>query len=270
VLIPSGLGIRQGRTDAREPTAVKPVAEEHVYATLPHVSPQVAAMIQLQLLTGMRPGEVLIMRGCDLDTSGELWTYTPASHKTEHHGRERIIHLGPRSQEILQPFLKHDLNAYLFSPHEAEQTRRANVHTKRRTPISYGNRPGTNRRTNPKRKPQLCYTVASYRRAIERGCHKAFSPPEHLRPKLLENGKRESQTQFLARLTPAEKDQLQAWHHEHHWHPNQLRHTAATRLRKQFGIEAARVVLGHSSAVVTEIYAEVDREKASQIMGRVG
>ncbi len=54
------------------------------------------------------------------------------------------------------------------------------------------------------------------------------------------------------------------------WHPNQLRHSAATSLRKQFGLDAARVILGHSSPVVTEVYAELDREKACSIMAKIG
>jgi hypothetical protein len=41
-----------------------------------------------------------------------------------------------------------------------------------------------------------------------------------------------------------------------HWHPNQLRHAAATTIRKQFGLEAAQVALGHAKANTTEIYAE--------------
>jgi integrase len=38
-----------------------------------------------------------------------------------------------------------------------------------------------------------------------------------------------------------------------HWGPNQLRHTRATELRKAYGLEAARVVLGHSRADVTQV-----------------
>jgi integrase len=49
-----------------------------------------------------------------------------------------------------------------------------------------------------------------------------------------------------------------------------LRHTAATNLRKEFGIEVARVILGHASPAVTEIYAEADREKAIGAMRRIG
>ncbi len=54
------------------------------------------------------------------------------------------------------------------------------------------------------------------------------------------------------------------------WHPHQLRHNAATRLRKEFGLDTARAVLGHSSTAVTEVYAELDRDKAAHAMARIG
>jgi integrase len=54
------------------------------------------------------------------------------------------------------------------------------------------------------------------------------------------------------------------------WGPNRLRHNAATYLREQFGIEASRVILGHTSATMTEVYAEIDRSKATSIMAQVG
>jgi integrase len=54
------------------------------------------------------------------------------------------------------------------------------------------------------------------------------------------------------------------------WTPLQLRHAAGTRFRKLFGVEAARVLLGHSSAVTTEIYAERDDRGAAEAMRRVG
>ncbi len=58
-------------------------------------------MIELQLLTGMRPAEVCAMRGCDIDTSGKMWLYRPASHKTQHHGYDRTVFLGPKAQAIV-------------------------------------------------------------------------------------------------------------------------------------------------------------------------
>ncbi len=41
-----------------------------------------------------------------------------------------------------------------------------------------------------------------------------------------------------------------------HWHPHQLRHAAATRIRASHGLDAAQAILGHKHARVTEIYAE--------------
>ncbi len=55
-----------------------------------------------------------------------------------------------------------------------------------------------------------------------------------------------------------------------HWHPNQLRHAAATKLRKQFGLEAAQVCLGHSRADVTQVYAERNSDLAAKAMSVMG
>ncbi|MFV0446640.1 MAG: tyrosine-type recombinase/integrase, partial [Planctomycetaceae bacterium] len=54
------------------------------------------------------------------------------------------------------------------------------------------------------------------------------------------------------------------------WYPHRLRHTAATFIRKEFDVETARIILGHSSLKVTEIYAERDENLALAAMQRVG
>src|SRR5688572_410222 len=128
-------GLPRGRTPAKESEPVRPVPAAHIDAVLPHVSKQVAAMINLQLLTGARPGEVCAMRGCDIDTTGRLWVYVPASHKTEHHGHERHVYLGPKAQEVVKPFLQPNLQAFLFSPADAEARRLAVRHSARKTPL---------------------------------------------------------------------------------------------------------------------------------------
>jgi hypothetical protein len=51
-------GLRKGRCEAKEYAPVKPVPEAFIEAVKDHVSEQVWAMIQLQVFTGMRPGEV--------------------------------------------------------------------------------------------------------------------------------------------------------------------------------------------------------------------
>jgi hypothetical protein len=48
-------GLRRGRTSARESCPVKPVDDEVVEATLPHLPEVVADMVRIQRLTGMRP-----------------------------------------------------------------------------------------------------------------------------------------------------------------------------------------------------------------------
>ena len=55
-----------------------------------------------------------------------------------------------------------------------------------------------------------------------------------------------------------------------HWHPNQLRHSLGTEVRQKFGLEAAQVVLGHSKADVTQVYAERDQRLAVEVARQVG
>src|SRR5262249_52618172 len=109
-------GLKAGRTEAPEREGVKPVDVEVVEATLPELPAPVAAMVRLQLLTGMRAGEVMVMRGIDLNMRETVWTYTPYRHKNQHRGMDRVIHLGPKAQEVVKPFLRPNVEEYLFSP----------------------------------------------------------------------------------------------------------------------------------------------------------
>ena len=232
-------GLRRGRSEAREPEPVKPVPQNLIDAIEPYVSHQVWTLVQLQLLMAARAGELVLMRPRDIDRSGKIWVYTPTQHKTAHYGYERKIYIGPRGQAVLTPFLLRSHDTYCFSPAEAETERRAKAHAARKTPLQYGNRPGTNRQASPEQKIGDYYEVAAYRRVITRGCDRAFPPPQ-----------------------PLDEKERKAWQKVHRWHPHQLRHNAATNLRKEFGLEAARIILGHRSAAITEVYAELDQQKA--------
>lgn len=75
------------------------------------------------------------------------------------------------------------------------------------------------------------YTSSSFRRAIHRACERAGLQP---------------------------------------WAPNQLRHTRATEIQRQFGVEAARTVLGHASSETTSIYVERDINLAVRIAQEIG
>jgi integrase len=266
--------LKLGKTDAPEPEPVKPVGEGHVRATLDRggLGRQVRAMVELQLVTGMRPGEVVVMRTGDVDTTGPVWTYAPASHKTAHHGHARLIYIGPKGQEILRRWLRPDLGAYLFQPAEAEAERRAELSKKRETPLSCGNRPGTNRRRRPEVAPGERYDVGTYRRAIERACEVAFGMPAELRKAAKKPAAtaKPAERDAWATAEGVRKERAQAWRREHCWHPHQLRHTAATMLRKRYGLEAAQVILGHKTLTVTQIYAAKNVEAARRVMGEVG
>ena len=75
-------GLRKGRTEARESEPVKPVDPAHVAATLLFLTPHLRRMVELQRLTGMRPGEVCRLRLCEVDRTGDVWIYRPTQHKT--------------------------------------------------------------------------------------------------------------------------------------------------------------------------------------------
>jgi integrase len=224
-------GLKRGRTEAREGRKVTPISDADILATMEHLPGVVADMVQLQRLTGARPGEICDIRPGDINRKADPWEYVPQSHKTEHHDRQRVIFLGPKAQNLLLPYLLRPADAYCFSPREAETRRRAAQHESRRTPLSCGNRPGTNRKAKPRRTAGEKYDRNSYARAVRRAA-------------------------VAAKVGT--------------WSPHRLRHTFATEVRKQFGLEAVQVCLGHAAAQVSEIYAERDFAKAANVARLIG
>ncbi len=261
--------LKRGQTEAPESEPIRPVPAKMLKATLPHLGRQVRAVVELQILTGARPSELLSLRRRDIlcDEMPGVWITKLGFHKTAHYGRDRTLYFGPQAQAILRPFMDRAADAFLFSPIEAEAELLAERLASRTTPLSRGNRPGTNRKESPRRKPRDHYDVASYRRAITRACEKAFPPPEPL-------AKRDDETwaDHAKRISrDGMQSQLKAWKKSHHWHPHQLRHNAATALRREFGLEAAQLILGHSSAQITDaVYADRDQEKILKIVQKTG
>jgi integrase len=122
---------------------VKPANPDHVEAALLHMPRPVQVMVRFQLLTGCRPSEACLVRALDLDMSNpKCWVYRQGSdhgahgeHKTAHHGRDRVILIGPRAQEMLLPYLTTDLTAYLFCSKDATRERNEKQRAKRQTPL---------------------------------------------------------------------------------------------------------------------------------------
>jgi len=249
-------GFRKGECDARESSKVRPVPPMMIEAVKPFCSRQVKALIDLQLLTGARAGELVNLRPSDFDKTGQIWIVRKIEHKTAHHGIHRELYFNHEAQDVLTEFLVNRApEQYLFSPAEAEEERRAERHKERKTPMSCGNTPGSNVVKHPKRKPGEHYTVTGYRQAIARASRSAFPYPSEL---TIEYGPITKEMHLARRK----------WIKDHCWHPHQLRHNYATDVRRIYGIEASRIMLGHSAASVTEGYAEADRQKAIAIAAK--
>jgi site-specific recombinase XerD len=98
---------------------------------------------------------------------------------------------------------------------------------------------------------------------------RAFPPSADLAPKVTDD-KKESRREWWWRLTDAERDRVKAWRREHRWFPYQLRHSFATRVRKQFDLEVAQVLLGQERCDVTQVYTAKNTELAATIAAQIG
>lgn len=231
-------GLRKGKTEAKEPEDVAPVDPVLVRKTLAWVLPPVAGLIRLGVLTGCRPGEAIRIRGQDIvrpwrEIAGkQVWLYVLRhDHKNGWRGMERQIPLCPEAQELLLPLLAVKRpGEFLFSPRDALTALRQRQARERKTPLSCGNRPGTNRKRRALRAPGERYTSESYSQAIRKACARAS----------------------LER-----------------WAPNQLRHLVGTRVEVEYDQDAARCVLGHTQPQTTAIYAE-STEKAATVLVKLG
>lgn len=247
-------GLRHGRTSARESDPVRPVPLETVEATLKELSPQLVAMVRLQLLTGCRPGEVCRIRPCDITIATDgTWTYRPREHKTAYRGRERRIFLGPQAQAILRPWLDRATDAYCFSPAETRAEFDAERKRCRKSPMT-PSQAARKPKGNPKWVPGDQFTHNSYCRAIARACYRVRLA------ELRAGGKTKAEA-----VATIKRDGVPG-----HWSPHQLRHTRATQIEARYGIEAAQVCLGHSEPNTTRIYSEGHFAKAAGVMREIG
>lgn len=241
--LPLGLacvqGLQRGRTTAKESEPVKPVAAAVVAALLPTLLPTLRAMVELQRVTGMRPGEVRLVRPCDIergDGEGDggdgMWVYRPPVHKMAYLGKGRPIPLGPRARAILAPWIAgRDPESRCFTPANCKEERYAALRAKRATKVQ----PSQVTRRKPvevlKKVAGFEFTDHGYANMLYRAADRAGVE---------------------------------------RFHPNQIRHLFATEVRKKYGLEAAQVLLGHAKADVTQVYAARDLELALRVAGEVG
>lgn len=224
-------GLKRGRTFARELAPVAPVDPATVEATKEQLPPIIAAMVDVQRLTGMRPGEVCAMRVRDVTLLADgCALYTLATDKTDWRrdpGVKKRIPLGPKATAILTPYImekEDDPDAYLFSPRDVMRDAAYEKRRQRKSPLTPSQRARDQR--EPRREYGERYETTAYARAISRAAERAGVP---------------------------------------HWAPNQLRHLYATEIRAKYGLEASQIMLGHANANVTQIYAERDFAKMVEV-----
>lgn len=218
-----------------EPTEeVTPVDIEDVMKTLPYLPPMVADMVLLQFYTGTRANEVCTLQWGEINKDKEVWFYCPKKHKTRHWGKKRIIYIGPKAQEILKKYEGIPDDEYIFNPAKSREDRYKAMRAARKTKVQPSQQ--DRKKDNPKKVPGNKYTSMSYGQCISRGCTKA-----------MKEGVIKSK-----------------------WHSHQLRHSAATVARAIAGLDGAQVYLGHSSAKMTERYAEIDTSLGEEIAKKIG
>jgi len=212
------------------------VPTDVVEATLPFLPPVVAAIVQIQWLTGMRPSEVLNMRVGDIDRSRNngLWYYSP-KHKTEKHIGKKPIPFGLPEQRLIEPYIIDKApEAAVFSPRTAMRERAAEARADRKSKLTPSQRERDAKRAEKNEsKVGEFYDPSGYRRAvryaIEKGNRHGVQIP--------------------------------------HWHPYLLRNAAETAIELEHGLDEAQAQLGHTSANMTKRYSSAQlrqREKLAR------
>jgi len=211
------------------------IPEWVITATLPFLPPTVAAMVQVQWLTGMRPSEVFRMRVRDIDRSkgNGLWYYTPESHKTEEHIGEKPIPLGKPEQELIVPYLVGKKpEAAIFSPRAAQKERATEARANRKSKRTPSQRERDAQRTEQSaNKVGEFYDRGSYRNAVKYA---------------IEKGNRHG-----VKIP--------------HWSPYLLRNSAATAIELEHGLDEAQAQLGHTSANTTKRYSAAQLKQREKL-----
>ena len=142
------------------------------------------------------------------------------------------------------PYLLRAAESFCFTPADSERQRRAKLTENRKTPLSCGNTVGSRMKKMPTRKPGAVYNTESLRKAA-----------------------RYAMTACRKEIRANGGDPVKEMPY---WTLYQLRHTAATNVRREMGYESAGATLGHTKMSATAIYAERNQGLADEAAKRLG
>lgn len=230
---------KMGEKGTKDNIRRKKVTEEDFFKVVSCVNSVIGDMLTLIWHTGMRPCEVCEIRPYDILTDDpECWLYIPGRdetpvglHKTTSHERIKVIpFVGDTIHILTNRINDFTSKKYIFKPKEAIEEVLTQKRMKRKTPISCGNKPGSNRKKHAMITPGDYYTNDSLNQACARGCIKAD----------------------IEVFTPYD-----------------LRRTVATNTRATLGKEAAQTLLGHTEQSTTDIYLLEEVQEAMKVAKRL-
>jgi integrase len=212
------------------------VPDDVIRRTLPFLPPMLAAMIQVQRMTGCRPSEIFNMKAGEIDKKSDpdLWLYRLPRHKTEKKTkRKKVVPLGKPEQELIAPYLEGKTGKEaVFPPRTAMQERSAAKRANRKSKLT-PSQEARDQAVKPQNYREF-YDKDSYRRAVEHAIAKANR-----------------------QLPDGEKIP--------DWTPYQMRHTAATMLELEADIEDAQILLDHESVDTTKQNTKKRLEKSKKL-----
>lgn len=106
--------LKVGETTAVDYAVRESVPDSDIKAVRALLKPRDQDILDLMLLTGARPGELLGLKVGDVDRAGETWRCELKKHKTAHKGKKRVLLFNRHAQSILLRHMKADPSARFF------------------------------------------------------------------------------------------------------------------------------------------------------------
>jgi integrase len=246
-----------------------------VEAAIKAATPTIATILILQKETGARPKEIRDMRWEDINTSGDLWLYTPATHKNRHREKRlgqrnsRCIYLTQKAQDALfdyQTQRPDPKNEYIFTRFESNAFLRLERHWEKFTPevlatLSKLTRKGGLRGTYrgaTENSSVYTYVMAGKELGIHWQTVRTWakSQPSEMTLKRAFQLEHQGGNGLYIRDTYAKAVERACLKSGVKFTPYQIRHLVAEQIDQQYGREAVAAVLGHKNLDASAIYTK--------------
>lgn len=208
-------GVKRGRSAAPERQPVRPVDDATIAATVAHMMPNTADMVRVHRYTGMRPCELCALKWSLIDTSRLPWVYRVPAEVNKNEWRGE---LGQPRVVCIGPKARAILLRHKDGgdvPFSPVRAMAEYIAARHAARVT----PVYGKRKNAPHVPRVLgeqWTTDAYTKTIHAACGRAGVAP---------------------------------------WGSNRLRHTFGTEVRRAFGLEAARAVLGHTGGgCITDVY----------------